>query len=417
MATRTVAAGGGNWNSTATWVGGVVPIAADDVVADATSGQLTINVTTALNISFNFTGYTNTLTINSGIIMYAQRTCTFGSGMTIAGAGKIALNSTVTLTSNGKTVPIMQFTNGATKTLADNASFTTLETWGANATTTCNGFQISTANLNLGAAGGGGTTGVLQGTTTILVTGTNCTIGQYNYNLRLTNALTVNASGTVTITGGITFSPLGSFTWTAGTLAGDKNLFFGGVSQPNGNQTIDIANAGTWDKVYFGVPTSNNVTMTLNSNINSNNFYYSKQNATIQAARYYIDFVGTGVLNGGTLWTFPAYEQDIAGTNGWPITQTQRGTWIRFANGSTHTFSGIYLYGMSTSDGLIQAASGTASINFTGPISEQVILFTDFTNINATGNTLYTYRGGLSGTTNIQVANNYLPTQGYSFVN
>ena len=417
MATRTVAAGGGNWNSTATWVGGVVPIAADDVVADATSGQLTINVTTALNISFNFTGYTNTLTVNTGIIMYAQRTCTFGSGMTIAGAGKIALNSTVTLTSNGRTVPIMQFTNGGTKTLADNAIFTTLETWGGNSTTTCNGFQISTANLLLGSAAGGGSFGVLSGTTALLVTGTNCSISQTLYNLQLSNPLTVNASGTVTITNGITFGPLGSFTWTAGTLAGDKNLFFGGRSQPNGNQTINIANAGTWDRVYFGVPTSNNVTMTLNSNINSNNFYYSKQLATVQNARYYIEFVGSGSLNGGTLWTVPAYEQDVAGTPGWPITQTQRGNWIRFANGSTHTFSGIYSYGISTSDALFDTASGTANINFTGPISEQVILFTDFTNINATGNTLYTYRGGLSGTTNIQVANNYLPTQGYSFVN
>ena len=64
MATRTIANGGGNWSSTATWVEGAVPTNADEVVATATSGQLTID-TAAVCRSINLTGYVNTLTINN----------------------------------------------------------------------------------------------------------------------------------------------------------------------------------------------------------------------------------------------------------------------------------------------------------------------------------------------------------------
>lgn len=64
MATRTIADGGGNWSSTATWVEGAVPTNADEVVATGTSGQLTID-TAAVCRSINLTGYVNTLTINN----------------------------------------------------------------------------------------------------------------------------------------------------------------------------------------------------------------------------------------------------------------------------------------------------------------------------------------------------------------
>lgn len=42
MATRTIANAGGTWSVAGTWVEGVVPTAADDVVATATSGNLTL---------------------------------------------------------------------------------------------------------------------------------------------------------------------------------------------------------------------------------------------------------------------------------------------------------------------------------------------------------------------------------------
>ena len=42
MATRTISNSGGNYNSTSTWVEGIIPTAADDVVATGTSGNLSV---------------------------------------------------------------------------------------------------------------------------------------------------------------------------------------------------------------------------------------------------------------------------------------------------------------------------------------------------------------------------------------
>jgi hypothetical protein len=75
MATRTVSAAGGNWNSTATWVGGVIPTTSDNIVADATSGPLTVNVAATIQF-FNFTGWTNTLAIDAFRVLTTAGTTT-----------------------------------------------------------------------------------------------------------------------------------------------------------------------------------------------------------------------------------------------------------------------------------------------------------------------------------------------------
>ncbi len=68
MATRTIANGGGNWDSTSSWVEGAVPTSADDVVATASSGNLTINVAAACR-SIDLSSYTGTLTHAAGITL------------------------------------------------------------------------------------------------------------------------------------------------------------------------------------------------------------------------------------------------------------------------------------------------------------------------------------------------------------
>lgn len=88
MATRTVSAAGGNFGVTTTWVGGVVPVANDDIIADSTSGNLTLVGSTPALTGANFTGYTGTLA--------------FGTGqMSIVAGSTVTLSSTMTLTSGG----------------------------------------------------------------------------------------------------------------------------------------------------------------------------------------------------------------------------------------------------------------------------------------------------------------------------
>lgn len=116
MATITAAAGGGNWTTGATWVGGVAPTNADDAVLDATSGSITINAG-AVCRSLNCTGYTATLTHTAGV------TLTIGDGT--AGAGNIAL-----LFSAGMTYSRGSTTTSAISFVSTSATMQTITTAG-----------------------------------------------------------------------------------------------------------------------------------------------------------------------------------------------------------------------------------------------------------------------------------------------
>jgi hypothetical protein len=91
MPQRTIAPGGGNWNSTATWVEGAVPTTSDFVVGDASSGNLTVNVATANIQYFDFTNYngniTFTTTSNRINFVGSAGTSIFGSGTTYTYTG------------------------------------------------------------------------------------------------------------------------------------------------------------------------------------------------------------------------------------------------------------------------------------------------------------------------------------------
>ena len=109
MATIIGAAGGGNWTTGATWVGGVAPTAADDARLDATSGSITIN-SGAVCRSMNATGYTAVLTHTAGV------TLTIGDGT--AGAGGIAfyVDTTSTYTLGNSTTSALNFISTAAGT-------------------------------------------------------------------------------------------------------------------------------------------------------------------------------------------------------------------------------------------------------------------------------------------------------------
>ena len=87
MPQRTIASGGGLWNSTSTWVEGAVPTTSDFVVGNASSGNLTVNVGTNNIQYFDFTNYSGNITFTSSTsrINFAATTSTttvFGSGTT-----------------------------------------------------------------------------------------------------------------------------------------------------------------------------------------------------------------------------------------------------------------------------------------------------------------------------------------------
>src|SRR4029079_2175637 len=94
---------GGNFNATGTWVEGAVPTSADDVVATATSGSLTVNVASVCK-SIDFTNYPGTSTF------------TMNSNLTVSGNVKLIPGMSLAGTSTGLTNRIMGLASGATGT-------------------------------------------------------------------------------------------------------------------------------------------------------------------------------------------------------------------------------------------------------------------------------------------------------------
>jgi len=217
MAVRTIAAGGGNWNATSTWMEGIVPILGDTVFAAVTSGQLTVNVAAACT-SIDFTNYTNTLTMNATLSVGGN--VTLVAAMTIAGTSALILTANGTFTSNGKTLSGALAINAAlTITIADDLRITGLLTLNGAGTTTINGLF----NIYIGSAitfvGAGY---AVTGTATFLVT-TTCT-WTHNSTSYLINTLTINCgANTLTFsTNGLRCGGGGTTTYLSGNVAGTK---------------------------------------------------------------------------------------------------------------------------------------------------------------------------------------------------
>jgi len=141
MAVRTVSILGGNWNAVTTWVGGVVPVAADTVDFTALSGNLTVNVTTNLLAGIDFTNYVGTITFNNNIRLN-NGTLNLGTGgyTQIGSSSGIAFFGASNITCNGVICPFTLITAG-TITLNDDLYFSN-NFIGSSTLTTINNFNI-----------------------------------------------------------------------------------------------------------------------------------------------------------------------------------------------------------------------------------------------------------------------------------
>lgn len=230
MPQRTIANGGGNWNSTATWVEGAVPTSADFVVATATSGQLTINVAAACQY-LNLNLYTNTLTMNNTLtIGLASQTTTFGSSMNFAGISSINCSVAHTFTQN-TTNRIPFLTLGAQVTYTFTTNIFVQNFTGVPGSSFIGAFTIN-INGNLiqsSTSSGLGTFGNMS----YLLVGS----GIISYNFGATNSATIR---TIEITGNyqtygssVNLNRGNTFIYTAGTAGSIFNIL---LSQASGNE-------------------------------------------------------------------------------------------------------------------------------------------------------------------------------------
>ena len=390
MATRTISNAGGNYNATGTWVEGVVPTSADDIVATATSGQLTMNISGAAR-SFDFTNYTNTLTMNNIWTVSGVATQVFVSGMTISGTSNIAITGAgASITSNGKTIPNLN--------LSGNKTF--------NDTLNVVNFAVSTGGVYTGNeinCSGNWTTGTssIGGTTVVNLTGT----GTISFGLFTgTNGLNINTSGALTgNTIGIGLGANTTLNYSGGTLSQMKIKQTGSPITINGNgvefESFDYEGIAATQSVInlssqFKVKYFNSMVGTTGFNPATNN---------------QITFAGTGALNVTQSMNLNSLIINSVG-----VIQYKPYS-IAFQTGVTHTINVLNINGFqgittnTTVSGtyakLKSATAGTrANINLLNP-TQSIIANTDVTDINFTGPAVYTLCSGGTISNSLNVTN------------
>lgn len=380
MATRTISNTGGNYNAVGTWVEGVVPTSADDIVATATSGQLTVNVASAAR-SFNFTNYTNTLTLNSLWTVSGVAVQTFVTGMTIAGSNQVLLSgSGATLTTNGLTIPNLAFTGN--KVLTSNINVTNFA---------INGVIAITGGYTMYVSGNATLNGWTTATSTVELTGT----GTLTTSSSLRQGpLTINTTGTITIASpGILMGADSILNYTQGNLSGTKKLIL-----TNTNITLNM-NGYELDDVLF-VISNISITCNLLSELKTK-FLVSNVGGISR-----INLISpTAFLNvTDTCSIIPSVSNTV-----------YYRPYLILGTGVTHSINKLNISGYTTSTNNFGILSGSSSVTKAklqiGNMTASNIAFTDIQDIEFIGEKVYVYgaSSSLTRTINAEIVTSFVP--------
>ena len=408
MAAITISAAGGDWNNTATWVGGVIPTTSDHVVGDATSGQLTVNVSASVQY-VDFTSYTQILTINSGILLQltlAGSTNTFGSGMDFAGTGTIQFNSVASTIVQNTTnrIPNVRFTGSVTRTLSTNVYVSNL-------------IYVNDPTFN-------GNTMYVGGdfyTTNTMTAAQNEFGGTTNFELDGTGIIHGEFKSTVTITGDYNTFGFGVFLFDGSTLnytSGAAPTLFNVTLNKRINTAASVTLNVSQLVNLFYVSTTSGINTLLTVNLSAPltadliaPIPVSRDNTSPDITPTELLITGDDVT-ANTLSVGPIFRATSATTNP-PAAGSL--TWqandIILDPTYNYTFGTLQLMGGTTANSLIRSnnAGVPVSIFLGSKITSQICNY-DFTDVDASGgDQIVAINGTLSNTTNIT---NVYPTGG-----
>ncbi len=420
MAAITISAAGGNWNSTATWVGGVIPTTSDHIVGNASSGQLTVNVNATVQYH-DFSAYTQTLTINNGINLQfslASATNVYGASMnfTSGTTGLITYQGVASTLIQNTTneIPNVQFNGGVTRTLNTNLYITNFNYVNAP---TFNGNNVFISG-NLIQTGVGNQNNFLRGNTIFNLQGNGIT----NVNIQCNLVVSGNYN---TYGNGVLISNGANFTFTAGTIPNIFNLI--AFKSIIATDTVTI-NCNRQVNLFLDTKNINsgfvNYTMNLTSPLNLNILGTYAQSRLETSDRDLANYIFNNAISATTLSLTPMLSTTQSTTN------TPTGDFfdytsltLRLPTGYTHYFGSLELNGGTTTPKPIirSATSGVkATLNLGSKITSQIINY-DFTDINASGGQqIVAINGTISNSDNIT---NVYPTGGgggggsFTFVN
>lgn len=258
-----VVGGTGNYNSTTNWSatsggasGASVPIAADNVFFNASSGVGTATINVASSCSnLNLTGFLGTLAFTNNLSS-SGALINLGLGTyTVTGAGYLRFGTAMSITSNGTNYTgNMAIATPVIITLADNLTCSgTFDFTASSGAMTLNGNTLNISGSLLYSSPAN-----ISGTTAIVFNGTgtwsNTSTGQ------LRNNVTINTAGTLTLGTNVYYNT-GTLTYTAGTvITTGSTLTIGAPTTLNTNgiiwNNISITNAG------FAITLGSNLTLT-----------------------------------------------------------------------------------------------------------------------------------------------------------
>jgi hypothetical protein len=326
-----VVGGTGNYNSTTNWSatsggasGASFPSVSDNVFFNALSGAGIAIINVASNcLNLNLTGFLGTLDFTFNLST-SGTAINLGLGTyTVTGVSALRFQTATAITSNGSswTGNIMFATNGVF-TLVDNLTVLGTTSFQGTISPVINGNTLNIkGNLTIS------TWGTISGTTIFSFTGT----GTWTHTVAglISNALTINTAGTLTISGTV-YKQTGLFTYTAGTIIDTTGTV---VVQ---SLTLNLSGF-TFRKLLV------NNTITLTSNINAVTFGTTGANAT------------SFVLGGNTL-NFTHLELGNTGTTTLPTAWVCQN--IEFLNAS----AGVLNTNSITINGnIVQSGAGVYS--------------------------------------------------------
>ncbi len=376
--------GGGtntNWNASPStnWAatsGGAVRVAAPGVTDDVTfdgagANGNTASVVSAANscLSLTFTGgYTNTITINTAVVLTVAGNFTDNTAHTwvVSGTGSMAISAASTIASGGKTFPgPVSFSGSNTKTLNGNWTITGTLTC-ATTTTTIN----KTASEVLSCAGWT-LTGATAGTISITLTGGTWSGAGAN-----------TVTGTITLAGTITVQTVSingaTLNYSSGTITTT-----GGTLQLTGSNTLST-NGVTWNNITI----STTSTTTINSLLSA---------------------TGTLLINNGLIVTF-------AGTAGWTVATFSNisisSASVVLKNGITYTVTGSFSCSGSRVGSILLFVSSDATLKAILTINPTVTcsVLSSFTRIDASnGRPIHSFNGIITDCNNIFTIIDALP--------
>lgn len=400
----------GNWNATSTWVGGVVPVATDNVVISAGHVVDISNNTTCtdltINGTINFTTNSRTLTVSGNLTMSGTSSINGTNATRILNVtGSYTVSSGATSDIAGVTIAIGGTTNidgtlnfsstTGTKTFSNDISIggSGSITFSAAETIDLSGAGTD-MTLNPGCSIDGGATGVINiggglivasgGTSnlnrmTVNVSGASTINGVLSFN-NTAGAKTFNGDVTVSSTGAINFQVAETFTLSGAStdLILDPGCMIDGTATGTitvgGNLIVNSGGTVTLDVVTLTVAGSTDINGTLDITSTTGNKTFNGdvvidgtfQNNINEAITFGGNVTNNGTFTAGTgTYTFSGAGKSLSGTTGSMIFSAGTVNGIYSNDLTSLTFNG----NLTGTGELIQSAGANLRLGGTSTIT------------------------------------------------